>query len=431
MEYIISCVWISTELLCCMVFAGAFLERRNSWSAQIPIIISSFIFLFFCVYSIDNDAAKQFVSMGLIVVTTEIIYRGNVLIHFFLVLLCYLFISSIDTAFAYGTCFLLGINQETFIWSKWLYTAVISISKFISSFSLLLFFRFRKKNTSSKIDNRWLFLSILFPATSVVMFVILLFSNPLEQDDSVSIFSFSCILIISNVAILYVLDAIEKTASQEHEVQMLKRNIALQTENFRVLEGNYSIQRKAAHEFEHHIQAIQDLIDKEEYTTAREYLKRIHNSHKKHAINIRSHHPVFDVIINQKYQRAQDQGISMHIQVNDLSTVSIPADLLVVILSNLLDNAMEACLRLEAPREIICNIAEEDGLFISIRNTSPPVYIPETGVPETTKESLGHGYGLNTVIYTLKQLEAEYTFAYEGGWFQFVAEIPAKAHNYT
>ena len=114
----------------------------------------------------------------------------------------------------------------------------------------------------------------------------------------------------------------------------------------------------------------------------------------------------------------------MSVKVNDLSSVSIPTDLLVVLLSNLLDNAIEACLRLENHGEIVCNIIQEEALFISIRNTSLPVEIREGSLPATSKNSLEHGYGLGAVVYTLEQLKAEYTYTYQSGWFQFAAEIP-------
>ena len=133
---------------------------------------------------------------------------------------------------------------------------------------------------------------------------------------------------------------------------------------------------------------------------------------------------MFDVILNQKHQFAQEQNIAMSVTVNDLSNVSISTDLLVVLLSNLLDNAIEACLRLENHREIVCKIIREESLFLSIRNTSVPVEMVEGRLPATSKDPLDHGYGLGAVVYTLDQLKAEYTYSYQNGWFQFAAEIP-------
>lgn len=75
-------------------------------------------------------------------------------------------------------------------------------------------------------------------------------------------------------------------------------------------------------------------------------------------------------------------------------------------------------------REIVCSILKEDNMYISIRNTSAPVVILHGEIHTTKKDAAEHGYGLQAVKYILNQLEAEYTFAYNDGWFQFVAEIP-------
>ena len=95
-----------------------------------------------------------------------------------------------------------------------------------------------------------------------------------------------------------------------------------------------------------------------------------------------------------------------------------------MLLSNLLDNAIEACQKLEDDKEIVCSILKEDNMYISIRNTSAPVTILHGEIPTTKQNGAEHGYGLQAVKYILNQFEAEYTFAYYDGWFQFVAEIP-------
>lgn len=424
MEYVLSVLWSGAELVCCVLFCGAFLEGKHSKLIRIPSLFCCLLLQVFCAYVVEIAPVKQFISLGIIVVTTMFIYKGSILTHFLLVLVCYIFVAAIDTALSYGSCILLGISHNIFVWQKWTYTAVISISKFLACFLMFLFFRIRKRKSNSLTHNKWLLLTLLFPMASVIMFLVLLFSNPAEQESSVSIFIFSCILIVSNTAILYVLEGVEKSTSQEQEVRLLNHQIALQTDNYHMLEKNYAAQRKATHEFERHIQALQDLIDAEAYETARDYLKRLHNSRALRTFSIRSNHPVFDVILNQKHQFAQEQNISMSVRVNDLSRTSIPTDLLVVLLSNLLDNAIEACLRLERHKEIACSIVQEEDLYISIRNTSLPVEIEEGSLPVTSKNSMEHGYGLGAVVYILEQLKAEYTYTYQEGWFQFAAEIP-------
>ena len=189
------------------------------------------------------------------------------------------------------------------------------------------------------------------------------------------------------------------------------------------LEQNYRMQRKSAHEFEHHIQVIRDLAEQNEVAAIREYTERLKKNRSICVYSVNSNHPVIDVILNQKYQTARDNDIKMQIQVNDLSEVAIPTDSLVVVLTNLLDNAIEACRRIDGYREIIGCVLYNDGLYISIRNTSEPVQIVDGKIPTSKQDSLSHGFGLMSVTYVLDKLDAEYTFGYEDGWFDFAAEI--------
>lgn len=209
----------------------------------------------------------------------------------------------------------------------------------------------------------------------------------------------------------------------EVDLLLLRQHMEMQQESMTALEQNYRMQRKSAHEFEHHMQVLRDLLDRSEVDAAREYLARLKKNRSIHVMRVSSNHPVIDVILNQKYQTARENEIKMQVQVNDLSALAIPTDSLVVVLTNLLDNAIEACRRLDGYREIFCSVLYDDGLYLSIRNTSEPVQIVDGKIPTSKQDSLSHGFGLLSVTYVLDKLDAEYTFGYDEGWFHFAAEI--------
>ena len=136
-----------------------------------------------------------------------------------------------------------------------------------------------------------------------------------------------------------------------------------------------------------------------------------------------------DAILNQKYQAAVDHRIDIQIQVNDLSGLRIPTNSLVVLFSNLLDNAIEACQRMTDNRVIRCSIVASDVLYLSIRNTSLSVTITD-GQIETSKDNRQeHGFGLISIKRILEELNGEFAFQFDDGWFQFVAEIPLADHG--
>ena len=92
-----------------------------------------------------------------------------------------------------------------------------------------------------------------------------------------------------------------------------------------------------------------------------------------------THNPIIDAILNQKGYAAKEQDIDLHFEINDLSDVAIPSVDLTVMMSNLLDNAIEACEKLEKQErrmtvKAIYNKSDNPPtLFFSVENAiSPP-----------------------------------------------------------
>lgn len=208
---------------------------------------------------------------------------------------------------------------------------------------------------------------------------------------------------------------------------ILNQQMEIQSKSIAALNQSYQNQRRVTHEHLHQLQTIVDLLDHGEEQAIRQYISEIQGTRRTTALNINTHNPVLDAILNQKYQWASENGIKMQVQINDLSEITLGLNELVVLFSNLFDNAIEACLKLPSDRAIHCHIVKGDPLFVSIRNTSPTVEIVD-GMIETTKEPRHeHGFGLPNIRHILNGLSAEFAYHYEDGWFHFVAEIPLKS----
>ena len=116
---------------------------------------------------------------------------------------------------------------------------------------------------------------------------------------------------------------------------------------------------------------------------------------------------VTDVIINNKYQKAENAGISFQVKFNLGETDTISAFDIGIILNNLLDNAIEACEKLEQEQRYINLTLKKKNhfLLIEVENSFDGKVIWEDGgiVPMTTKQSdlpdilMEHGIGLKNV----------------------------------
>ena len=126
----------------------------------------------------------------------------------------------------------------------------------------------------------------------------------------------------------------------------------------------------------------------------------------------------------------------MQFEVNDLSALKIREIDCTVVLANLLDNAVEACAKLEQPERWIevkallehTGGTEDETLFISVVNASPPVKIVNDRIDTTKEDPSLHGFGLPNVKEILSQNGAEYIMTYQDNTFQFSLEWPNAAH---
>ena len=311
--------------------------------------------------------------------------------------------------------------------SPLLYTSIVILQKLLLIFSAYLFKLLHRKDGMHFLPLSAILSPILFSSASSIFIII--FAYSVSSSSSISVLGGLCIVIfvaVSNVSLIYLLTYLETSAKEKVILQLLKREEKIQLDSINALKEAYSVQRKASHEFNRHMNMICSLLSENHPVEALEYAKKVSNAHVRYSQTISTHHTILDAIFNQKYAFAKSNGIEMEFQINDLSAVNIPNHYLVVLLCNLIDNAIEACCRLESSRVIqikMLHLNDSQEILICIRNTSPLVHIHGTSIQTTKASKSEHGYGLPTVSNILHELHTDCVLDYDNGWFQFTTII--------
>ena len=98
----------------------------------------------------------------------------------------------------------------------------------------------------------------------------------------------------------------------------------------------------------------------------------------------------------------------------------MPEEDLVTLLANLLDNAIEACEKLDTIQFKM--VLEEGQLILSVRNpVNTPVQIKNNMIVTSKKDSLHHGIGLSNVDAVIKKYGGTSVLACDNGCFSFSA----------
>ena len=427
MDILISAFWIPFEIIAMLLFEAAFLRRR------IPRIWVFAVMLVFYILSVLNDTSllveippfpQKAINLALCIISALLIFSAPWYVCIATAISAYFYLAVLDVLTVYGAAAILGMTLSAMIQDHALWFFVVTGEKFLCLFLSWGIFRLRHKREYRTPSLRRMITATLFPLISLTVLFQVYLSYQGQPELPLSAVAFSVALFVANLAVFYLMESLDRAAASEKELALLNQSMALQSENVRALEKSYRAQRTASHEFKHQLQVIGDLLQDEKIREAKEYVAQLQGQQTSRLFAANTGNSIVDAILNEKYQRARENGIDISYKVSDLSGLKLSTDALVVLLSNLLDNAIEACLRLPNNRKIECSLILEESLFLSIRNTAPPVKIVDGRIETTKKDKMEHGYGLPAVQRILRQLRGELVIDYSEPWFQIVADIP-------
>lgn len=422
----ISLCWIIMEMICEYLLFECFMEHKKWKKYSYVLILAALVWIFWYSGCYTGRVPIAFLTPVTYYILSFFFYKGQWQRRIMAVLMASILLTIIDAIVVYIWCALLRTSMDVLAQHKYAFLSAGIVSKFSALFVAWLLYRFFSKTTEKQLQIRWLALTLLFPTISYFFLFVIVLNSRNESDMSLRGLVITLAIAIANAGTMYMITLIEKSEKASQRVALLNQQMDIQTENILNLEQSYRSQRAVSHEFTHHMNTISSLLEKQQYEIASQYIRNLQEKQPSRVFVVNSHHPIVDAILNQKYQVAKEHGIDMQIRVSDLLELSIPTEKVVVILSNLLDNAIEACERYSGEKAIRLSMILADKLTLSIRNTTEPVQIAN-GFPITTKsDKLNHGYGLQNVERLLDDLNAEYAWTYQDYWFSFVAEIPTR-----
>jgi sensor histidine kinase YesM len=193
----------------------------------------------------------------------------------------------------------------------------------------------------------------------------------------------------------------QKSHVREEQLKQMKKR-------FEEVDTFYGDIRKVRHEMRNHMTNIKGLIANEKYNEVDSYIEKLDDTIQGLDFKYSTGNPLCDVIINDKAGAAERLHIAFDIHFFYQETNAISTFDLGIILSNLLDNAIEACRKVpEESRFIRLKLkTKEPFILLEIENSydGELVWNEEKKLPVSTKENAKtqevlseHGLGLKNV----------------------------------
>lgn len=404
----------------CKEYYEAILPKRKMryrWIEQTVIFAFVLGFMVICVTPIPPYILRPIRNIVIIWIIGQIYFKAKWMYHLTL------------SVFFCGISCVLSAIVGSILWLCPLgYHAIEYIFDPIWCILLLLFmlgFSYRFKGQFNIFDKEKGIYFGIFPAISIMILMVLAVWGENEADYSIRYifimgFGIASILIFYFVCSTLIKDARMQSLQVENE---LVRN---QMSMYRSMEQSYRQQQKYMHDYKNQLNCIQGLLEKGQVTESLNYIEELTGGIRKNTDYIDTNHVIVNVILNQKYQYALENRITMVINVNDLSCLVMKKEDLVILLSNLLDNAIEACKDIAADKIIqLKMVIEEENLILSVRN--PMNTLPKVKgkrVLSSKKDKQNHGIGLINVENVVRKNHGTSSIKCEDGYFSFSAMIP-------
>lgn len=232
--------------------------------------------------------------------------------------------------------------------------------------------------------------------------------------------------VFMNVAIIRLF--IQSVKRQKHilESEAILNRVKNETALYRSISDNLDRQRKRAHEFDNQLAAIKGMIEQGNIKELEEYVNLLEEKKPIEQVTIDTKHVIVNAILNTKCEEMQSKDILFVSKINDLSELTIRDDDLVVLLSNLLNNAIEAC---EQAKEKVVKmkfVIEDNQIILSVKNSIAelPTQVDGKIVTSKTDHPEEHGIGLKNVEEVVEKYNGGYVIDFDNELFSISMMIP-------
>lgn len=197
------------------------------------------------------------------------------------------------------------------------------------------------------------------------------------------------------------------------------------------VESNYQRTRELWHDLRNHISLLYLLLQEEKYDQMRDYLKVFGEEVDRIALPAKSGNLIVDAVLADKAARAKRENIEVKVELCDLTGLCLKPDEICSLFGNLLDNAMEACQKVDGEKKITvtCRVWREE-TYLSVRNTMEEKTSGQDNLLVSHKKDrenvVGHGLGLRSVERVVNRYGGEMVTDAEGGIFTVAVRLPGE-----
>lgn len=257
--------------------------------------------------------------------------------------------------------------------------------------------RLQKNNKFSLSITEWLAILSVFItsfATGVLVFEILLTSPNTKMNDFYAVLILAGLILI-NILCYYIFVKVSAKNKEKMRYSLMELKLEEQEKNLLAMKQSYEEIRKIRHDMKNYVECAVTLLQNGKGTEAGNYLGKLLED-KMSFVNqvVFTKSDAVNAVISSKISLCEKHDIQFNCEIT--GSVEQVSELdISILLANLLDNAIEASIKLKKDREIILKIYNERNYLVILAGNliGESVLSKNPNLRTTKKDKLYHGVG--------------------------------------
>ena len=240
------------------------------------------------------------------------------------------------------------------------------------------------------------------------------------------------ILLIANLLLVFFMKSDAEKNQLLYERKMLELAAAGEKREYKVMEEKLDLQKSLNHDFRNHLNCLQGLVEHQNYEEVKTYLAQLNHKYSVEAEQIDTHNVIINTVLNDKYNEAKEIGAVIALQIGDLSAVCMEELDIILLLSNLFNNAIEALKECEKQKILRIKLELKRGEFlISVQNSFEGDRKKNGEIYTTIKKKDAelHGYGMKNIQDIVKKYDGIFQYKVYEDQLIFMISIYTDMHR--
>lgn len=194
--------------------------------------------------------------------------------------------------------------------------------------------------------------------------------------------------------------------------------------------------RAQRHDFLNHLQVVYSLMEMQEYQEADAYIEKIYGAITAVSRSLKTANPAINALLQVKLAACEKAGVQATLNIQSAwKNLTMPGWEMCKVLSNLIDNAIDALGEVDGERLLTLTLTEDLKCFrFCVENNGPMIPLKsqqDIFQPGVTTKATGHGMGLYIVKKTLNDRGGDIELVSDATHTAFSGYVPKELATVT